>query len=265
MKKPEGKWQWEILRSLPREQIRLHSAGACFFLVLSVFPGLLLLLSILRGTGLPEGQLVILLQSLVPGALHSGAQALVQKALEGHGILETGLSALALLWSSGRGVYGILAGLNAVYGVAEGRGYFRTRLLCMAYALAFFGILVLMLLWQLLAAVLLMPAGRMRVPQTMWLRLLILFSCLAGFFTLMYSALPNRRSRLREHFPGAAAASVLWMGFTALYSLYARGGMSLQAVYGPVYTVAVGMLWLYCCVSIVFYGGALNRYLSQKG
>jgi len=26
----------------------------------------------------------------------------------------------------------------------------------------------------------------------------------------------------------------------------------------------VSMLWLYCCMSIVFYGGALNYYLQNR-
>ena len=35
-------------------------------------------------------------------------------------------------------------------------------------------------------------------------------------------------------------------------------------VYGSVYAVALSMLWLYCCLSILFYGGALNKLLMEK-
>jgi uncharacterized BrkB/YihY/UPF0761 family membrane protein len=31
-----------------------------------------------------------------------------------------------------------------------------------------------------------------------------------------------------------------------------------------VYAVALSMLWLYCCVSIVFYGALLNRLLAER-
>jgi uncharacterized BrkB/YihY/UPF0761 family membrane protein len=31
-----------------------------------------------------------------------------------------------------------------------------------------------------------------------------------------------------------------------------------------VYTLALSMLWLYFCLSILFYGGALNRLLMEK-
>jgi membrane protein len=35
-------------------------------------------------------------------------------------------------------------------------------------------------------------------------------------------------------------------------------------IYGSVYAVALSMLWLYFCLSIMFYGGALNQLLIEK-
>ena len=35
-------------------------------------------------------------------------------------------------------------------------------------------------------------------------------------------------------------------------------------IFGSVYAVALSMLWLYFCISIVFYGDALNHYLTTK-
>ena len=32
-----------------------------------------------------------------------------------------------------------------------------------------------------------------------------------------------------------------------------------------VYAIAIAMLWLYCCLSILLYGGALNKYLTDAG
>ena len=51
--------------------------------------------------------------------------------------------------------------------------------------------------------------------------------------------------------------------FSDLYSIYVERFARLTNVYGSVYAVALSMLWLYCCMSIVFYGGALNRFLME--
>ncbi|OLA31330.1 MAG: hypothetical protein BHW33_03200 [Firmicutes bacterium CAG:137_57_8] len=40
---------------------------------------------------------------------------------------------------------------------------------------------------------------------------------------------------------------------------------NFSTVYGSLSAVAIAMLWLYTCVAIVFYGGALNKYLADIG
>ena len=48
------------------------------------------------------------------------------------------------------------------------------------------------------------------------------------------------------------------------YSIYVEHFAGFAKLYGSVYAVALAMLWLYCCMSIVFYGGGLNRYLAER-
>ena len=57
------------------------------------------------------------------------------------------------------------------------------------------------------------------------------------------------------------------VGFITVWTLteiiYVEHFASYANIYGSVYAVALSMLWLYCCISIVFYGGALNHYLMD--
>jgi membrane protein len=64
--------------------------------------------------------------------------------------------------------------------------------------------------------------------------------------------------------PGALLASCGWQVFSQLYSIYVAHFSVYSNIYGSVYGVALSMLWLYCCISIVFYGGALNMYLMKN-
>ena len=83
-----------------------------------------------------------------------------------------------------------------------------------------------------------------------------------GLFCAMYVFLPGRRRGFSESLPGALLGSFGWMVFSALFSGYVEHFSGLANVYGSVYALALGMLWLYGCVSILFYGGVLNRYLA---
>ena len=93
------------------------------------------------------------------------------------------------------------------------------------------------------------------------LRFFLLVILQTAVFAAIFTVLPNRRNRLGESLPGALLASCGWLIFSNLYSVYVEHFAHLSNVYGSVYAVALSMLWLYCCISILFYGGALNRFL----
>ena len=131
---------------LRRMEVSAHAAHACYFMVLAVFPLLVLMLGALRYTALQPEDLLDLLSSLIPDALLPHAWKLIQGAYRNTSKAVVSISALTALWSAGRGIYGLRAGLNAVYGVTARRGWLRTRLLCAAYTILFILILLLTLI-----------------------------------------------------------------------------------------------------------------------
>ena len=81
--------------------------------------------------------------------------------------------------------------------------------------------------------------------------------------SVLFVVLPNERNRPGESLPGALLASIGWQVFTDVYSTYAQKFSAYESIYGSVYVVALGMLWLYFCICIVFYGGVLNKTLQK--
>lgn len=258
---------WRFVSSL---KIRLHAAACCYFLVLAVFPGLLLLLGLLQMTNLEVERLGEMLSGVIPEALLEGMEEVILLTYDRLSVSAIGLSAVTTLWPASRGVYGLLTGLNAVYGAEESRGYLRTRLLCMGYTFAFLLILLLTLLLHVFGSRVAEILSRLDAPffrfltEYLDLRFFVLLFLQTVIFTAMFLALPNRCLRLREVVPGALLASCGWLIFSNLYSIYVERFGHLGNIYGSVYAVALSMLWLYCCISIVFYGGVLNRILSQN-
>ena len=98
----------------------------------------------------------------------------------------------------------------------------------------------------------------------MALRSVILLVLQIGVFAVMYALLPDKRNRLSRSIPGALFASLGWLVFSHLFSVYVEHFALYTNIYGSVYALALGMLWLYFCISIFFYGGALNRFLSER-
>ena len=258
---------WRSIRSL---RVPLYAANACYFIVLAVFPALLLLLGLLRYTPLEVERLGEMLAGFLPEALLESAEELILITYDNTSGAVLGFSAITTLWSASRGIYGLLTGLNGVYGVQEDRGYFRVRFLSVLYTFAFLVVLLMTLSLHVFGTRLFSLLQRNSHPFVQFLlglvdfRFFLLLFLQTAIFTAMFMALPNGQNRFRDSLPGALLASSGWLVFSDLYSIYVEHFAHLSNVYGSVYAVALSMLWLYCCMSIVFYGGALNRFLSRR-
>ena len=259
-----------IGRRIGQLRVPLYAANACYFIVLAVFPALLLLLGLLRYTPLEVERLGEMLSGILPEALLESAEELILITYDNTSASVLGVSAVTTLWSASRGIYGILTGLNAVYAVTEDRGYFHVRLLSVVYTFAFLVVLLMTLSLHVFGTRVLQVLRQVSHPFVQFLmdlvdlRFFLLLILQSGIFSAMFMALPNERNRFRDSLPGALLASSGWLIFSDLYSVYVEHFARLQSVYGSVYGVALSMLWLYCCIAIVFYGGALTRYLTGR-
>ena len=257
----------KLIRYVSGQEVPLYAANASFFLVLSVFPVLVVLLALIRYTGMQVETFTDLVGEVVPGALMPMVNRLVLSAYVNSSGTVLSVSAVAALWSASRGMYSFVRGLNAIYDVKENRGYIRTRLISMGYTFAFLLVLLLTLVLHVFGADLLQMLEALPIPAFLLslldLRVFLLLILQTALFCAMFMVLPNERNRLGESLPGALLASIGWQVFTNLYSVYSQKSTAYESIYGSVYVVALGMLWLYFCICIVFYGGVLNKTLKK--
>lgn len=253
----------QFIRWVARLRLPLYAANICYFLVLSAFPGLLLVLWSLRHISLSAMDLIGALETVVPPALMGTVERFIVTTYYDTGGAAVGVSAAAALWSASRSVYGLTAGLNRVYEAGESRGYLHTRILSALYMFALLAVLSLTLGVHVFGQALVRAPERYGIgsDSAQLVRQGLLLATQVGIFALLYTVLPNRRSRLRQSLPGAVLTALGWQALSRVFSVYA----SLErysGIYGPVYTVALLMVWLYCCAVILLFGGAVNHRLA---
>ncbi|MBQ9148472.1 MAG: YihY/virulence factor BrkB family protein [Oscillospiraceae bacterium] len=253
-----------LWRTVAAMEISLHGASASFFIILSVFPGLVLMLGLLRYLPLEAADLMELAADFLPEAIHEFTWQMIQQTDANTARVVLSVSALTALWSAGRGIYGLLKGLNSVYGVREERGWLRIRMVSAVYTLLFLLALLLTLTLHVFGGTVAALLESRGIRGFGGLRFIVLVLMQTFLFCAMYMFLPGRRNRFGESFPGAVCACLGWMGVSALYSVYVRHFSGMAAYFGSVYVVALAMLWLYVCVCIVYFGAALNRILAEK-
>lgn len=183
---------------------------------------------------------------------------------------ETGLFlALALtLFSALRAGRTIIASLNTAYGVRTRRGYLRRRAIAL---LIVFGGAVL-ILGALFAIASFAWVERVLPPQLAGLlrMLRVLFwACATGGtvlgLALVYRYAPNRKPPpWRWVFPGAVAATALWLIATLCFGWYVTNFGRTGQTYGSVGSIVILQLWLLLSGYVLLLGARLNFELMRS-
>ena len=266
------KWKLRLenlIFNLNALQIPVYAASACYFLAIAVYPALLLILASLRFTALSATDLIRFLEGILPSALMGAAESLIVSTYYNSSAGLLGISAVAALWSSSRGIHGLLTGLNTIYGVQENRGWLETRLISVGYTFVFLILLIVTLVFQVFGQSLAdrfwsveHPLVRFLVGMIDWRSVWLLVAQIL-IIDLIYMVLPSKRNRFWHSLPGAVIAAVGWQAFSIGFSYYVEHMLtSYTNIYGSIYTVAIGLLWIYCCMCILLFGGLVNRLLT---
>ena len=258
-------FSWLDQLDIPRQ-----AASTCYFICLAVFPALVLLLSLLHYTPLDASSLLSMLDGVIPAALMPYARQLVLNTYQNTNGAMASFSAMLALWSASRGIHGLMVGLNHIYDVGENRGFLYTRLVSVGYTFAFLIVLLLTLVLHVFGSTItgFLPATDR--PFLLFLssiidtRFFLLLFLQTALFSAMYMVLPNKNNTFGDSIPGALLAAICWLVISDVFSIYVEYFPYYANIYGSVYAVALSMLWLYLCISVVFYGGALNHYLMDR-
>lgn len=260
----------KLLEFLRPMNISIHSAYTSFFLVLSLFPALMLFVGILTYTSLEAEDLLELLRQLLPAPFMPMVERLLSGAYDASSAPLLSVSAVTAVWSASRGVLGLKEGFNAIYNLREKRNYLVTRGIGMIYTVLFVGILVLTLTLHVFGTTILDYLHMTTDPLLLFLmdvidlRFVLLLILQTALFSTMYAALPSQRINPLRCIPGALFTSLGWLTFSDLFALYVEYFPNYANIFGSVYAVALAMLWLYCCINIVFYGAVINRVVEQR-
>lgn len=250
--------------------VPLYAANTAFYIILSVFPTIMLAVGLLPYIGFDKADLLSALKGVVPTVLEPLLSRVVGDMSENSTRALLSVTALVAIWSSSRGVNCIQQGFHSISGIRDQRNYIVRRLLCMLYMVLFLIALMLTLVIQGFGREITVYLQKQKIPVFRFLahlldfRELIVWCILTLFFTLLFCFLPTGRHKLKHMLPCAALTALGWQLFTYFFSIYARISGSYSVLYGSLSIIAIGMLWLLICICILFYGYALGIRLSKR-
>jgi membrane protein len=249
----------------------VFAAGLSYYFVLSLFPLLVSMASLLGYIPIPqlfEG-LLSLMARLVPGDGMSLVRNIVSDVVNHKHPHFLTLGLIFTIWTASSGFAAIIDGLDVVYRVRETRPVWKTRPIALGLTL--------------LAGSLLLVAVGLMVEGThlgIWFTdrftlnpdilaawrflrwgIAIAFAVLA--VELLYHFGPNVKQSFRDSLTGAIVAVMTWIGLSFLLGVYFKHFESLNRTYGPL-GAAIGLyVWFYLSGFAILLGGEINFLLGE--
>ncbi len=259
-----------FLNRMANANVTPYAAYATLFIIISLFPFTMLLLSTLRFLPITEASLLNMIYKVIPATLHSFAESIINDLYAKSSGTLLSLSAVTAFWSASSGVYGLFNGLNAVYGVRDRRMWIHRRFICIFYTIIFLfiivGALFLLVFGNSLQLYLIRILPFMAEFDWMlsMIRNLLMLAVMVIFFTLIYYTFPDLNSDFVEHIPGAVFASLGWILFSYFFSIYIDNFNNYSRMYGSLTGIVLAMLWLFVCMHIIFIGGMINAIIIER-
>lgn len=253
---------------LNRDHVNAYAAQASFFIMIAIFPLLMLLLTLIRYTPVTEVDLLRSVLAVTPNYLDPLMEQIVGEMYSQSNFAIISITAATTLWSASNGILAIIRGLNSVFGREEERNYIIVRLICSFYTIVLLVLIILALGFMVFGNSVLrlfstkIPFLYEVAEYVIDLRSIYLPIFFTFTFVYVYRIVPNKHFRFIDYIPGALFTSFGWVISSYGYSLYIDNFASATYIYGSLTTVVFMMLWLYMCMYILFMGAEINIHFK---
>lgn len=256
------------IKMFQENNMSIYSGYATLFIVTSLFPLFILIISIVNLIpGYSAKDVADILLKILPGleSIKDLIETLLADAKGKSGGLLASAAAVTAFWAASKGVWAIQRGLiqldhkkpNGETIKAKGKGYAKGFLKRLLFTLLVVILIPAMLLFEMLGSSLTNVNSLFDVRSLA----IILFAFLVVL--LIYADLPPRRRTLKSQLPGTILTIVCWIVFTELFSFFIPRFYRASNLYGSLAAVFLILLWLRYVVIILFAGGVLNRTLEE--
>ncbi len=253
-----------------RSEDLTFAASIAYYSLLSLFPFLLLALSVLGGVTVPHAESSSVLNFVFryfPREFDFVQSQLIN--LQGSTVKVGVAGALLLVWAS-MGVFGaVTSAINHAWGVENQPSFVKHKLVSFVMMAGASTLLLIGLL--LVSAINIAGASWFahvlaRAPVFEVLRGLALEWATTALFVsvtaLIYYFVPNAKVHFRDVWIGAFMAGFMWRGALALFSLYVRD-LSRFSVHGSIAAVVVFLLYVYLSAVILLFGAEVSAAYAR--
>jgi membrane protein len=269
-----GSWLAAAKRTLGEfadDQLTDRAAALTYYAVLSIFPGLLVVLSLLGLLGTQAKPLVDNLTQAAPGNVQQLIKPVTTNLQNGHGAAGAAaiIGLVLAVWSASSYIAAFMRAANVVYDVPEGRPFWKTTPIRI-------GVTVLIMVLLVASALMVVVTGGLasHVGQVLgigsaavtvwdiakWPVLLIIVSLM---ISILYWVAPNAKRGFQWVSPGGVLAVAAWLVASGLFAVYVANFSHYNKTYGSIAGVIVFLIWLWITNIAILFGAEFNAELER--
>lgn len=260
----------ELVARIQRDEIPSLSAELAYYFLLSMFPFLIFLITLIGFLPLQVPDLLQMIDEFAPEQTMSIIESNLTTVVgqQNGELLSIGL--IATVWSASNGINAIVRAFNRAYQVEENRPFIVARgmAILLTFAMIFIIIVALLLpvFGQMIGVYLFSTFGLSDTFLAIWAASRWIISSLILFivFMALYYFAPNKRLLARNVAKGAAFATIGWMGASLAFSYYVNNFSNYTATYGSLGGIIVLLIWLYLSGMIIVIGGEVNAMFYER-
>jgi membrane protein len=275
---PKRSWKDTLKRTFTEfkeDNLTDWAAALTYYAVLSVFPALIALLSIVGLVADPATITRVLTDTISAVGPASAVETFkgpinsitASQSTAGLGLI---LGLAGALWTASGYVGAFMRASNAIYEIEEGRPFWKLRPLQILVTL----ILVLMLAIVVLGLIVSGPLaeaiggavglGGAAVTAFQWGKWPVLLIVVMIMLAILYFASPNAKlPGFKWISPGSVVAVLIWILASVLFAFYVANFGSYNKTYGTLGGVVSFLVWMWITNLAVLFGAELNAELER--
>ena len=260
----------ELMGRIHRDELPSLSAELAYYLLLSLFPFLIFLITLIGFLPLESTDLLDLVENVAPQQTLHMIESNVSHIIGSHNEKLLSFGIIATMWSASNGINAIVRAFNRAYHVQENRPFLVARGMAVLLTFAMIFVIIVALLLpafgHMIGLYLSSTFGFSETFLALWSASRWIISGLILFtvFTGLYYFAPNKKLLIRNVVKGAAFATVGWTVVSMLFAYYVNHFNNYTATYGSLGGIIILLIWLYLSGMIIVIGGEINAIFYDR-
>lgn len=259
-----------LLKKAYDDDIFALASQLAFHIVLSIFPFLIFVMSLIGVSHMNSNDVVNLLKTVFPESVFETIDKIIMEVTTSQSKGIIGISIFATVWTSSSGFRAVIKGVNKANNIVDKRSFIKKVIISFMSTIALALIILFTLIFLVFGRIIgkyianLFPMGNSISYIWNLLRGGILTFILILVIAAIYKFTPSIRLKWKDVLPGAIISTTGWIIVSVAFSYYINNFNNYSKIYGSLAAIFILMIWTFLTSFIFLAGVEINSVILLK-